>query len=113
MSTSKPSRRTRMLLLAAVLASPLLAVLPMGSAQAQASFDLRIGTAPPPPRVIAPPPPRVGYVYAPGYWQWNGRRHVWVDGRYYRERRGYRYEANRWDRDGDRYRFHRGGWVRN
>ena len=105
--------RTRTLLLAAVLASPLLVALPMQQANAQASFDIRIGTPPPPPRVIAPPPPRAGYVYAPGYWQWNGRRHVWVDGRYQRERRNYHWDEARWEQDGDRYRFHRGGWVRN
>jgi hypothetical protein len=105
-------RRTRMLLLAAILASPLLAVLPTEQANAQARFDIRIGTPPPPPRVIEARP-RAGYVYTPGYWQWNGRRHVWVDGRYVRERRGYRWDESRWDNDGDRYRFHRGGWVRN
>jgi len=53
------------ILLAAMLASPLLMALPLQSAQAQV-FDLRIGTPPPPPRVVEVPPPRPGFVWAPG-----------------------------------------------
>ncbi len=40
---------------------------------------------PPPPvaRVEAPgPPPAPGYVWVPGYWDWNGRNYVWINGRY-------------------------------
>ena len=102
----------RKLLLAAMIASPLMVAMPMQAAHAQASFDLRIGTPPPPPRVIAPPPPRRGYVWAPGYWNWNGRRHVWLDGHWERERRGYRYVEPQWRPDGDRYGFQRGHWER-
>lgn len=103
---------TRHLLLAALVASPLMMALPPQAAQAQ-SFDIRIGTPPPPPRVVvAPPPPRRGFVYVPGYWNWNGRRHVWVDGTWVRERRGYHYAAPEWHPDGDRYGFRRGRWER-
>jgi hypothetical protein len=100
------------LLFAALIALPLSVALPGPAARAQASFDLRIGTPPPPPRVIAPPPPRVGYVWVPGYWRWNGHRHVWIEGRYVRERRGYHYVAPEWVPEGGAYRFHEGGWVR-
>ncbi len=90
-----------------------LSAVPLESARAQASFDLRIGTPPPPPRVVVePPPPRRGYVWAPGYWNWNGRRHVWVDGNWVRERRGYHYAAPEWRQDGDRYGFRRGRFER-
>ena len=104
----------RKVLIAALVASPIAVALPLEAAHAQASFDLRIGTPPPPPppRIIAPPPPRAGHVWAPGYWNWNGRRHVWVDGRWMRERRGYRYAAPEWRPDGDRYGFRRGHWER-
>ncbi len=98
--------------LAGLIASPLLAIAPAQVAQAQASFDLRVGTPPPPPRVIAPPPPRSGYVWAPGYYRWNGRRHVWVDGRWYRERPGYAWVEPRWEPGPGDYRFRRGYWER-
>lgn len=97
---------------AALIASPVLIALPPQVAHAQASFNLRVGPPPPPPRVVAEPRGRRGYVWAPGYWQWNGRRHVWVNGSYVRERRGYRYVAPSWDRDRDAYRFRRGHWER-
>ena len=100
----------RNLWIAALIASPAL-LAPPQTAAAQ-SFNLRIGTPPPPPRVIVEPRPRRGYVWAPGYWKWNGRRHVWIDGAYIRERRGYRYVEPGWDQDRDAYRFRRGRWER-
>jgi hypothetical protein len=101
----------RKILLAALIAAPVLAAIPLQSAQAQ-NFDLRIGNAPPPPRVVVEPAARPGYLWTPGYWNWNGRRHVWVNGSYIRERRGYRYSAPEWRQDGDRYGFRRGHWDR-
>ena len=102
----------RKLLLAAAIASPLFVAIAPTPAAAQASFDLRIGTPPPPPRAVYVPPPRRGFVWAPGYWAWNGRRHVWHDGHWERERRGYRYVPPEWREDGGQYGFRRGGWER-
>ncbi len=96
----------RKILLAAAIAAPLFAV---QSAHAQ-TFDLRIGTPPPPPRVVVEPRPRPGFVWAPGYWNWNGRRHVWHEGAYVRARPGYHYAAPEWRQDGDHYGFRRGHW---
>jgi hypothetical protein len=101
----------KILIAALIASSPLLAALPMQAAQAQ-TFDLRIGTPPPPPRVIVAPAPRRGYVWAPGYWNWQGRRHVWQEGHWERERRGYHYAAPEWRQDGDRYGLRRGHWAR-
>ena len=98
----------RKLVLAAAIAAPMLSV---GVAHA-ASFDLRIGVPPPAPRVVEVPPPRAGYVWAPGYWNYQNNRHVWVDGRYMRERRGYHYVEPAWNRDGERYGLRRGHWER-
>jgi hypothetical protein len=74
---------------------------------------VEIQVAPPAPRVEVVPAPRVGYVWAPGYWRWNGRRHVWVNGVWVRERRGWRWEPDAWVQ-GPNGRWHlvRGRWAR-
>lgn len=67
---------------------------------------------PPAPRVVVVPTARAGYVYAPGYWRWNGREHVWVDGTWLRERRGERWVPAHWEERGDRWHFEAGHWER-
>jgi len=32
--------------------------------------------------VVVHPAPRPGYIWSPGHWEWNERRHVWVAGRW-------------------------------
>ena len=71
-----------------------------------------IAVRPPAPRVVVEPVVRSGYVYAPGYWRWNGRSHVWVDGRYMRERRGYHWAPAHWEERGSRWHFEEGHWAR-
>jgi hypothetical protein len=71
-----------------------------------------VAVAPPAPRVVITPSVRAGYVWAPGYWRWNGHHHVWVDGRYMRERRGYHWHAAHWEARGGRYHFEQGHWER-
>lgn len=66
--------------------------------------DLFVGVAPPAPLVERMPPPRLGYVWAPGHWEWNGRRHVWLAGYWVAERPGYAYSAPVWVR-------REGGWY--
>jgi hypothetical protein len=39
---------------------------------------------PPPPVVYMPAMPAPGYVWVPGYWVPNGRRHAWREGRWMR-----------------------------
>jgi len=74
---------------------------------------VEIQVAPPPPRVEVVPPPRVGYVWAPGYWRWNGRRHVWIQGSWVRERRGWHWEPDAWVQGPNgRWHLSRGHWVR-
>lgn len=78
-----------------------------------------VDIAPPPPQYEIMPPPRSGFVWAPGHWNWNGGQYVWSPGRWEQVRAGYRfvapqweryidngrerwrYQASRWDRDGD------------
>jgi hypothetical protein len=71
-----------------------------------------VEVAPPPARVEVVPAPRVGYVWAPGYWNWNGHRHVWVGGRWVGERHGYHWEAHHWEEREGHWHFREGGWRR-
>jgi hypothetical protein len=73
-------------------------------------YGVEIAVAPPPVRVVEAPPPRVGYVWAPGYWNWNGREHVWVEGRWLHERPGQHWVPEHWDQHNGRWRFAQGHW---
>ena len=79
---------------------------------ARAYYGVEVGVAPPPLRVVEVPPPRPGYVWAPGYWRWNGSTHVWVDGRWLGERRGWHWAAEHWEDHNGRWRFVQGHWER-
>jgi YXWGXW repeat-containing protein len=75
-------------------------------------YGVVVDVAPPPPRVIEVPPPRAGFVWAPGYWSWNGRAHVWIEGHWVAERPGYRWVPDRWEEYNGRWRYVRGHWER-
>ncbi len=81
-------------------------------AQARTFVDVGINIAPPAPRyerVVVRP----GYVWSPGYYNWDGRyhRYVWVRGYYLPERRGHRWVPAHW-RQGPHGGWHymRGHW---
>lgn len=82
---------------------------------------------PPPPvqyvEVVAPQPPperfvevepayRPGYVWARGYWRWDGARYVGVNGHWEPERQGYHWVHAHWERRADGWHWRDGGWVR-
>jgi hypothetical protein len=90
-------------LAAAALAAP-------GLAQARTDFSISVG--PPAPIYEPAPPPRVGYIWAPGYWDWNGHRHVWHRGYWQHQRHGYRWEPHHWAQHGDHWTLERGRWSR-
>ncbi len=94
---------------AAVIALGGAVFLPM-QAMAQVGVNVVIGREPPPLRHETVPAARRGYEWAPGYWNWTGRRHVWVGGHWERARAGQYYQQSEWQRDGDGWRFNRGGW---
>lgn len=73
---------------------------------------LAVRVAPPEPRHEAVPAARRGYEWAPGYWNWNGRKYVWTRGQWQRARAGYAYRATTWEQVDGSWRQHRGGWER-
>jgi hypothetical protein len=74
--------------------------------------DVAIVSVPPPaPYSEVIPESRPGFVWAPGYWDWNGRRHVWVGGTWLRERPGHVYLAPEWVQRNGRWMLDRGAWV--
>jgi WXXGXW repeat (2 copies) len=73
--------------------------------------SISVGRAPPPPRVEHVPPPRPGYVWATGYWSWNGGRYVWVSGRWHKGRPGYVYHKPYWTHEHGHWVFHNDYWA--
>lgn len=81
-------------------------------ASARTVVGVSVGIAPPPARVERVVAVRPGYVWAPGYWRWNGARHVWVGGYWAAARPGHRYVPARWVHTGPAWSFHAGYWRR-
>jgi len=81
----------------------------MSAVYAAPVIDVRV--APPPPRHEVVPADRAGYVWVPGYWDWQGHHHVWVKGHWQHARHGYAYRSPAWVQDGDRWVLHRGEWT--
>jgi WXXGXW repeat (2 copies) len=77
-------------------------------AYAQVSFNISI--APPAPQYEVVPILQPGYVWAPGYWGWNGDRHIWVRGRTIMQREGYSWAPDRWDQRNNNYYRTAGHW---
>jgi len=70
-----------------------------------------VDQSPPPPRVEKVEP-RDGYVWAPGYWEWNRVSYHWVTGRYIFQRRRYHWVADQWEHAGGHWHYVRGRWDR-
>lgn len=87
---------------------PLLAALLL-SAPALAR-GIEISTAPPEPIYEVDPGSRAGYVVAPGYWFWDGKRHVWKPSRWIEAREGYEWVPDRWEQRGDKWALEPGHW---
>lgn len=73
-------------------------------------LDIDLAIRPPVVRIEAAPEIRAGFIWAPGYWGWEGRRHIWHPGHHIAERPGYRWEPDRWETRGNRYHFVAGRW---
>jgi hypothetical protein len=93
------------LLILAMLSSPQLVL-------AQSDYSAAIRIAPPPVRAEPLPPPRSGYLWVPGYWNWEGRRHAWIAGHWEIARPGYHYRPSEWVYRDGMWRLHHGSWAR-
>ncbi|CDG82634.1 YXWGXW repeat-containing protein [Janthinobacterium agaricidamnosum] len=67
--------------------------------------------APPPPRFEPTPELRPGYFWAPGHWEWRGRRYDWNPGVWIVERPGYFYSPPVWSQRGGRWYMEQGRWA--
>ena len=95
-------------LLLGALATASIGVLPLPAA----AGDFYVDIAPPASRHEVIPTARPGYVWAPGYWDWRGNRHVWSKGHWERERRGYYFHPHRWEQRDGRWMLQKGRWDR-
>jgi hypothetical protein len=78
---------------------------------AYARVDIDVDVAPP-AAIVETAPPREGYVYTPGYWQWDAsaHRHNWVKGDYVPARRGEHWVPHEWRNNNGKYHFNEGHW---
>ena len=69
--------------------------------------------APPAARIeIRGVAPSARHFWAPGYYRWTGREHLWVGGRWVLRRDGFDFMGPRWVRRGVRFEYLPGRWVR-
>ncbi len=83
---------------------------------AQVNFSFGIEIAPPLPPVYVAPSPRPGFVWAPGYWAWDGRSYLWVEGHWMKARPGYYWVPDGWEHHveerGEHWHYAPGHWKR-
>lgn len=79
---------------------------------AQVSVNVTIGAPPPAPVYEAVPAPRPGFIWVPGFWDWDAgyHRHAWQAGHWEAERPGYAYAPPRWEHRPEGWVLVRGGW---
>lgn len=83
-----------------------------GVASNYAVADVLVRIAPPPLRAEMVPPPRRGQIWAPGHWEWNRQRHIWINGSWLRDRPGYSYRGPTWVQRDGRWAMQGGRWAR-
>ncbi|HXY97130.1 MAG TPA: hypothetical protein VEH00_09175 [Steroidobacteraceae bacterium] len=90
-----------------LIAALLLAVLPVVS---QAGIFVSVTIAPPVlPVYVQPPIPGPGYIWAPGYWAWDGS-YYWVPGTWVLAPVGLLWTPGYWGWSGGVYLWHAGYW---
>lgn len=95
-----------LLISAGALAAPV-------ASHAATRVDVGITLGPPTaPNVVMAPAPAPGYVWAPGYYGWNGYQYIWVSGRWLAPQPGFVWVADRWERRGPYWQRVQGHWDR-
>ena len=94
---------------AAIIATTAGAFIPL-QAIAQVGISVIIGNPPPPVRYERIPPPRDGYIWAPGYWDWDGHQHIWAPGHWEPMRGDGQYYQPQWRQGPHGWELDRGGW---
>ena len=105
--------RAKHLLLCLLISAGALAAPVASFADSHVSFGIGITVGPPaPPVVVAPAPmaPAPGYVWAPGYYAWNGYQYIWVTGRWIEPRPGFVWVPDRWEHRGPYWHRVDGHW---
>ena len=79
---------------------------------AQVAVGVRVGIAPPPlPDYTQPICPGDGYIWTPGYWDWDGSEYYWVPGTWMEAPEvGYLWTPGYWGWGDDGYFFNEGYW---
>lgn len=76
-------------------------------------FGEVVTVAPPLPQAeVMGVAPFAGAVWAPGYWNWVGGKHVWVAGRWEHPREGLYWEPHTWVHVGGGWHLREGYWAR-
>lgn len=76
------------------------------------AVEVYVNIAPPVLRYESVPEQRAGYIWAPGYWNYQNNNHVWVTGTSVQEREGYVYQPHRWVEHKGRWNQEQGRWNR-
>jgi hypothetical protein len=87
-----------------------LSTLSLGMPGRALAHEVYTDQTPPPPREFQPPHARDGYVWAPGFWDWNGKNFHWVNGTWLVERRARHWVADHWEQNEARWHFVPGRW---
>ena len=82
------------------------------TAMARTNVEVSLNFGPPAPIYEVVPAPRVGYIWAPGYWDYEHNRHVWRHGHWEHERHGQHWQGGHWSENNGRWHLDRGHWER-
>lgn len=104
--TSRPF--PRLLLAGALLAGAAFSFALPIAAQAATYISVQIGPPPMPVEVV--PAARPGYIWAPGFYQWQAERYQWRPGHWERARPGQVYVPARWHAAGPRWEYRPAHW---
>ena len=77
-----------------------------------ANVSVYVGVAPPAPRYEVVPAPRTGYLWAPGYWDYDHSKHVWKKGHWEKQRHGEHYSHSEWSNRDGQWVLNRGHWEK-